>query len=197
MKRILFVSVIVLAFAAAYVSGPYSNAAVVIVQDDSVKDKPITVADWYGVPYDQLQDRLKGLYIPSARDITVMAKMGDGEARGVKSDTEVAAVFWVVCNRYDYGAGKTLTRVVTAKSQFDGYKTGEYGNGRMTWLAKDVVTRWLNEKLGFTDVGRVLPVQYRWFEGGGTHNYFRDAYRKTKTVTPHRWDWSLPSPYET
>ena len=39
--------------------------------------------------------------------------------------------------------------------------------------------------------GRVLPKEYLFFGGDGTHNYFR-----TKWDGGTVWDWSLPSPYE-
>ena len=41
------------------------------------------------------------------------------------------------------------------------------------------------------EVGRVLPADYLWFSGDGKRNHFRNAYRGGD-----RWDWSLPSPYE-
>lgn len=58
-------------------------------------------------------------------------------------------------------------------------------------LAADVIERWLQEKNGAADAGRVLPAEYLFFSGDGTHNYFRTEWRGG-TV----WDWSLPSPYE-
>ena len=48
--------------------------------------------------------------------------------------------------------------------------------------------RWLTN-----EEGRVLPPEYCWFSGDGSHNYFRDAYGLKKA---NIWDWSLESPYE-
>lgn len=58
-------------------------------------------------------------------------------------------------------------------------------------LCIDVLTRWYAEREGQVEVGRVLPADYLWFSGDGERNHFRNAYRGGD-----RWDWSLPSPYE-
>lgn len=50
---------------------------------------------------------------------------------------------------------------------------------------------WYAEREGQVEVGRVLPADYLWFSGDGKRNHFRNAYRGGD-----RWDWSLPSPYE-
>lgn len=59
-------------------------------------------------------------------------------------------------------------------------------------LAYDVLERWNSEKNGETNVGRVLPESYLWFEGHSGHNYFRNRYDGDFTV----WSYSLESPYE-
>ena len=58
-------------------------------------------------------------------------------------------------------------------------------------LAKDVLTRWLLEKEGFTEVGRILPKEYLFFAGRNGKNHFRTGYR-----TRDYWDFSWESPYE-
>lgn len=120
----------------------------------------------------------------------VLAKMLWGEARGVPSETEQAACVWCVLNRVDHGYGSIL-EVVTAPSQFVGYRENNPIDETLWLLCEDVLTRWQREKDGETEVGRVLPPDYLWFSGDGYHNYFRNAYRGGNT-----WDWEYESPYE-
>ena len=54
-----------------------------------------------------------------------------------------------------------------------------------------MIERWLNEKDGETEVGRVLPREYLFFTGDGKHNHFRTEWDGGQV-----WDWSLQSPYE-
>lgn len=115
-------------------------------------------------------------------EVIVLAKMLWGEARGVNSDAEKAACVWCVLNRVDHGYGDIIT-VVTAPKQFVGY------NAKNPSI--DVLSRWYAEREGQVEVGRVLPADYLWFSGDGERNHFRNAYRGGD-----RWDWSLPSPYE-
>lgn len=133
-------------------------------------------------------------YIPDWDELKRLAKMVYGEARGVESQTEQAAVIWCVLNRIDAGYGDTITEVVNS-AQFRGYRpdnpmVDDFGRD-LEELAADVVSRWLCEKLGEEDVGRVLPPDYLWFTGHAGRNVFRNAFRGGET-----WDWSLPSPYE-
>lgn len=123
-------------------------------------------------------------------EITVLAKMLWGEARGVKSDAEKAACVWCVLNRVDRGYGP-IVEVVTAPYQFVGYDIDNPIDDQIKTLCEDVLTRWFSEKKGEADVGRVLPSDYLWFSGDGERNHFRNAYRGGE-----KWDWSLTNPYE-
>ena len=124
-------------------------------------------------------------------DVTVLAKLVWGEARGV-GKTEQAAVVWCVLNRVDAGyADGTIYGVATARGQFTGYRSSNPVTDAQREIAADVLYRWYLEKLGVEDVGRVLPKEYLYFRGNGLGNVFRTTY-KNGTV----WDWSLPSPYE-
>ena len=79
-----------------------------------------------------------------------------GEAGGVKSKAERAAVAWCILNRVDE-RGQSVEQVVTAPHQFYGYRTwGECPQEHLD-LAADVLTRWNAEKSGAADVGRTLP----------------------------------------
>lgn len=117
-----------------------------------------------------------------------------GEADGVKSKAERAAVAWCILNRVDE-RGQTIEEVVTAPRQFHGYRPeGDWGEcpQRHLDLAADVLARWYAEKDGATDVGRVLPAEYTFFVGDRVHNYF-----STSFLAEGHWDWSLPDPYAT
>lgn len=124
-------------------------------------------------------------------DINALARTIWGEARGVPSKAEQAAVAWCVLNRVDAGYGDTVLEVVSAPGQFYGYSSNYPLDDDLVDLAKDVLTRWYREKDGETDVGRTLPPGYYYFSGDGYHNYFRKEYRSSTY-----WDWSLPDPYK-
>jgi hypothetical protein len=113
-----------------------------------------------------------------------------GEAGGVKSEAERAAVAWCILNRVD-AWGQTVEQVVTKPYQFQGYRPwGECPQEHID-LAIDVLTRWAAEKQGKTDAGRVLPAEYLYFMGDGRHNHFATEYQNTDY-----WDWSLADPYK-
>lgn len=127
-------------------------------------------------------------------DAILAAKLVWGEARGVPSDREKAAVIWCALNRVDatgYACGRNLRYVVTFPNQFTGYRAKNPVTRELYELAIDVLARWQLEKVCDTDVGRVLPFEYQWFVGYGGRNHFRDAYRGG-----NRWDWSLEGVYD-
>lgn len=123
-------------------------------------------------------------------ELDMLAKLVYAEARGIRSKAEQAAVIWCVLNRVDAGFSKgTISSVVRARSQF-AYSSKKPVKKGFRNLARDVVIRWLLEKQGVEDVGRVLPKDYLFFAGRGGHNWFRKRYSSSKY-----WDWSLPDPY--
>lgn len=127
-------------------------------------------------------------------DAILAAKLVWGEARGVKSKAEQAAVIWCALNRVDadgYACGRDLRYVVTFPNQFTGYRAKNPVTRELYELAVDVLARWQLEKVCDMDVGRVLPMEYQWFVGYGGRNHFRDAYRGGS-----RWDWSLEGLYD-
>lgn len=123
-------------------------------------------------------------------EVIVLTKMLWGEAGSVPSDTEKAAVVWCALNHVDAGYGDIIT-AVTIPGHFVGYRENNPVDADLKSLCEDVLSRWYAEKDGKTDVGRVLPKDYIYFSGDGTRNYFRNTYEGGD-----RWDWSLPSPYE-
>ena len=127
-------------------------------------------------------------------EIIIAAKTVWGEARGIQSRMEQAAIVWCFLNRVD--AYKTsLGEAITAPGQFHydaSFSTvDDYGRD-ITELVRDVIGRWEREKNGQTNVGRVLPEDYLWFGGDGAHNHFRNSFESFDNI----WDWSLPNPYE-
>lgn len=112
-----------------------------------------------------------------------------GEAGGIQSEAERAAVAWCILNRVD-AWDKTIEEVVTAPMQFLGYRpTGECPQEHLD-LAADVLTRWYAEKEGTEDVGRTLPADYLYFYGDGEHNHFSIEWR-----SGIYWGWTLTDPY--
>ena len=133
-------------------------------------------------------------FTPNEADVEMLAKTIWGEARGVKSITEKAAVAWCILNRVDakgYACGGDIEYVLTFPGQFVGYDEENPVTTECKEIAADVLTRWAAEKAGIEDVGRVLPKEYTYFTGDGKRNYFTDEWKGGNT-----WDWSLPSPYE-
>lgn len=126
------------------------------------------------------------------QDETIMlAKLIYKEARGVNSTAHKAAVVWCVLNRFDTGEyGENIKAVITSKHQF-AWDPNTKVEDEFLELSNDVLIRWLLEKEGFSNVGRVLPNDYLFFAGRNGLNYFRKNYHSKEY-----WDWSLQSPYE-
>lgn len=123
------------------------------------------------------------------KTLDILAKVLHGESCGVyeRSKTNCAAVIWCIGNRVDEGfRGDNFRECATAGSQF-AYRKHAPVKQHLRDLAEDVLTRWLSEKFGDTDVGRVLPEGYCYFTGNGTYNVFREAYRgHADRITPKK-----------
>lgn len=130
-------------------------------------------------------------YVPDEAEVEMLAQVLWGEARGVPSDMEKAAVVWCVLNRVDAACWPdTVAGVVTEPSQFAGYSPDYPATEELKAIAADVLTRWERERREGGDVGRVLPAEYFFFTGDGERNYFR-----TEFTGGTVWDWTLPNPY--
>ena len=124
-------------------------------------------------------------------EINCIAKTVWGEARGL-SKTHQAGVIWTILNRYDDGRfGKDIVSVVTAPSQFAGYKSSHPVEPEIRDLVVDVLDRYSQEKAGIENIGRVLPKEYLYFRGNGRVNLFSKKWNSNNV-----WNWSLKSPYE-
>lgn len=149
---------------------------------------PISIAQQAASLVQQVHKRAESKI--TERDIVLCAKLLWGEARGVKSKAEKAAVIWCVLNRIDAGYASTIEKVITARGQFTGYKRSNPVTDELYELARDVLMRYYLEKAGIQNAGRTLPKDYLWFTGYRGRNRFRNKYRST-----NYWDWSLPDPY--
>lgn len=126
------------------------------------------------------------------RDVELLAKTLYGEARGIPSVDEKAAVIWCILNRVDdHRWPDSIEGVVTQSGQFAGYSPDEPVVDVLKAIVVDVLDRWSAEKVGYTNVGRTLPREYCYFFGDGSHNWYTTVYQGRDY-----WDWSLVSPYE-
>lgn len=124
-------------------------------------------------------------------EAVMLAKLIYKEARGINSTAHKAAVVWCVLNRFDTGKyGESIKAVITSKHQF-AWEPNTKVEDELLELSNDVLIRWLLEKEGFSNVGRVLPNDYLFFAGRNGLNYFRKNYHSKEY-----WDWNLQSPYE-
>lgn len=127
----------------------------------------------------------------TGEDVELIAKTVWQEARGIPSKAEQAAVVWCILNRVDDDRwGDTIAEVVTAPHQF-AYDAGAPVTDELRQLAEDVLERWKREREGETEVGRVLPAGYVFFDGDGSHNHFRREYEHTGEY----WEFEAESPY--
>lgn len=163
----------------------FGGTALAAGPEDEIAQKPSVP----GEASKEIPDVLAELQLYES-EIDMLAKLVYAEARGVGSKMEKAAVIWCVLNRVDEGRG-TISEVVTAPSQF-AYSRRLPVKDDLRELARDVLIRWLLEKRGVDDVGRVLPAEYTYFAGRGGHNWFRIKYKGNGEY----WDWTLPDPYE-
>jgi spore germination cell wall hydrolase CwlJ-like protein len=114
------------------------------------------------------------LYFTEA-DVTALAQMLYGEARGCTVDNQRKCV-WCVLNRVDDPRfPETIVGVVSQSGQFYGYSPHFPVWDELRAVALDVLTRWSMEKQGAA-VTRELPDTYCWFTGDGETNHFREAY---------------------
>ena len=108
-------------------------------------------------------------------DVTALAQMLYGEARGCTVDNQMKCV-WCVLNRVDDSRfPDTIQGVLSQPSQFHGYSPDFPVWDELKEVALDVLTRWSMEKQG-AKVARELPDTYCWFTGFNGSNHFREEY---------------------
>lgn len=146
-------------------------------------DKGSSKADADGVPPDvdtnglcvvEVAEPEYEMYFTEA-DVTALAQMLYGEARGCTVDNQMKCV-WCVLNRVDDARfPDTIIGVVSQPSQFHGYSQNFPVWDELKEVARDVLTRWSLEKQGVA-VERELPNTYLWFTGDSVQNHFREEY---------------------
>ncbi|MCC8014068.1 MAG: cell wall hydrolase [Eubacterium sp.] len=166
-----------------------AGIAVAVIFEGYLVTRPQKVL---GIEYCVSADECQNVVVDSSQ-IHYLAQVLYGEARGVKSTTEKAAVAWVVLNRVDSSDfPNSVYGVLTQKNQFNGFSESNPDDPELIAIASDVLKRWYREHNGETSVGRVIPDDYYYFcgDGSGEKNNF------TRTLNSGLWDWSLESPYE-
>lgn len=170
--------------------------------DEKIKEKQVKEVNVRGLNFiydpmlseinkDNLAERFSVFapYDDYNKVLKAMSQMALGEAGGC-SPTEIAATVWSVLNRFDDGYSHSIFIVISAPGQYHGYSPNKGLREDVYNICEDVIARWVAEKEGQENVGRVLPSDYKWFYGDGKHNHFRNQYR-----TSEKWNWSLPTPY--
>lgn len=108
-------------------------------------------------------------------DVTALAQMLYGEARGCTVNNQMKCV-WCVLNRVDdQRFPDTIIDAVSQPGQFYGYNPNFPVWDDLYAVALDVLTRWSMEKQG-ANVARELPDTYCWFTGFNGSNHFREVY---------------------
>ena len=122
------------------------------------------------------REKLEEIFTPRVR--VMLAQVLYAEAGCVESTAERSMVIWTVLNRYDSGIewfGENLEEIIARPYQFAYSADGTYTKPDI-YLVNDVIERYIDEKLGETNVGRTLPSKYWFFhtdyETTGWHNYF-------------------------
>lgn len=182
---IILVLVIVLCILVAISAKSDNNVEVEVeAKSTSIKEEfPIEIIYTWEYYKKEAEKNLK------EEDVIALAKVTYGEARGIPSLKEKAAVMWCVLNRVDINKC-SIYKMATNASVFYGYNKNNPVTDELKLLARDVLIRYYMEKAGRENVGRVLPSTYLFFCGDGKHNYFREQYN-----SKIYWNWSLINPY--
>ena len=146
--------------------------------------------DEYKTVLEETDDEPQYIQYYTEQDAIDIAKVLYTECGCVNSKTEQACVAWTILNRADK-CDSTIYSVVREPNQYV-FRSGSPVEDELLELSYDVLERWNREKNGETNVGRVLPADYIFFYGDGTHNYFRNKFNGSYNI----WDYSLESPYE-
>lgn len=150
--------------------------------------EPVLVPYSDSIPIYMTQDEAEQIELEVAQlnnEIILLAQTIYNEARGLNR-MHRAAIVWCVLNRVDApGYGDTIYETITAPNQFALWE-GTPIIDEHVWVARDVVTRWIMEKHGYINVGRVLPASYKFYAGDGKVNWFREEYNST---TYWNWAW--------
>ncbi len=110
-------------------------------------------------------------------EVKMLAMLIWGEARGVQSYDEQAAVAWCVLNRVDSPEfPDSIVTVILQNGAFTGYNITNPVEQEFYDMAESVLELYSFEQKYGNDAGRVLPKEYVYFHGAGTENLFRINY---------------------
>jgi hypothetical protein len=167
-----------------------SKTTKVIVKPELQEEKTMYSDTIQVLVTDRIRNKIEEKLATLETEINMLAQVVYNEARGIPSNDDKAAVIWCILNRVDSSSfDNTIQEVITAPAAF-AWSSKTIIEKRFTDLAEDVVARWLLEKEGYTEVGRVLPDNYFFFHGTGKVNCF-----KKENKSSNYWNWSLTSPY--
>lgn len=130
--------------------------------------------DTKGLCVVEVQEPEYEMYFTEA-DVTALAQMLYGEARGCTVDNQMKCV-WCALNRVDDARfPDSIIGVVSQSGQFYGYSPYFPVWDELRAVALDVLTRWSMEKQGVA-VTRELDKNAVFFTGNGSENVFRGVY---------------------
>ena len=109
------------------------------------------------------------------RDISLLAKTVWGEARGCAPE-EQRLVVWTALQRVDAGYGGTIEAVLTAPSQFVGYRERNPVCPEIYALCAEELAKWANGEDPPTMEPYAPTAPYYFFDGDGTNNWFREEW---------------------
>lgn len=184
------------------------TTALIVVKNRTPKEVVVEVVTEVVTPsgqakYTLILDDYSGSF--TRQDVEDMGRAIWGEAGGISSKTERAAVGWVILNQVDSNANgmrnyHNVQDVLAKKTNIQGYwakiNAGEVPEQYLS-LAYDILCRYYAEKDGWTNVGRIIPSDYLYWMGDGHRNYFTIGYHSGSMnyCYDNAWDWSLASPY--
>ncbi len=110
-------------------------------------------------------------------EIAMLAQTVWGEARGCSPD-EQRLVVWTIFQRVDKEFGDSVGEVITQPNQFAGYSESYPVDPDIYELCREEAGKW--------ESGQAAPIlapyansrPYLFFDGDGTHNWFREEYLK-------------------
>jgi hypothetical protein len=110
------------------------------------------------------------------REIEMLARLVFGEA-SVCSPDEQRLIVWTVFQRVDDDTHPdTIEEVITQPSQFKGYDAEHPIDEDIKALCITEITAWLDGAEPPTLAPYAISAPYYFFEGDGSHNWFREAF---------------------
>lgn len=112
-------------------------------------------------------------------DVTMLARMVWGEARGCAPE-EQRLVVWTVLQRVDAGGAfaqyDTIAAAITAPGQFVGYNESHPVDTDIYNLCLEVLSDWQSGAEPPTHEIYAPTAPYYFFDGDGRHNWFREEW---------------------